>query len=75
MSFNKISCSIFRQCRINQDIKAYVGHHIGDGGLNCDTATHIGYTIDGDFGITSDDMMTDDMTWRLDSDLFFYNKP
>ena len=55
-------------------IKAYVGHHIGNGGLNCDTATQIGYTIDTDFGITSDDMMTDDMDWRAGSSLYFFNK-
>ena len=55
-------------------IKAYVGHHIGNGGLNCDTATQIGYTIDTDFGITSDDMMTDDMDWRAESSLYFFNK-
>ena len=59
----------------NMGMEAFVGHHIGAGGLNCDTATHIGYTIDGDFGITNQEMMTRDMTWRLDSDLFFYNKP
>jgi len=55
-------------------IKAYVGHHIGNGGLNCDTATQIGYTIDTDFGITSDDMMTDHMDWRAGSSLYFFNK-
>ena len=55
-------------------MEAYVGHHIDAGGLNCDTATHIGYTIDGDFGITSDDMMTDDMDWRAESSLYFFNK-
>ncbi len=59
----------------NMDMEAFVGHHIGDGGLNCDTATQIGYTIDTDFGITSDDMMTDDMDWRMGGGLFFYNKP
>ena len=36
----------------NMGMEAFVGHHIGDGGLNCDTATQIGYTIDTDFGIT-----------------------
>ena len=58
----------------NMGMEAFVGHHIGDGGLNCDTATQIGYTIDTDFGITSDDMMTDDMDWRAGSSLYFFNK-
>jgi hypothetical protein len=51
------------------------GHNIGDGGIGADDAINIGYTIDCDFGITSDDMMTDDMDWRSESRLFFYNKP
>ena len=55
-------------------MEAYVGHHIDAGGLNCDTATHIGYTIDTDFGIISDDMMTDHMDWRAGSSLYFFNK-
>jgi len=59
----------------NIGMKAFVGHHIGDGGIGADDAINIGYTIDSDFGITSDDMMTDDMNWRSNSDLFFYNKP
>jgi len=55
------------------DLECY---HIDVGGLQPNSGVEfIGYTIDSDIGITSEEMMIDNMNWRSNSDLFFYNKP